>query len=97
MSMPTTQNNNIKFVDFCAGIGGGRIGLENLGMRCVGFSEITPSYIRTYREFFGNDETNYGNLMKIDSKDLPNFDRYKPANIDFSLSVSFFILKVYFH
>ena len=74
MSMPTTQNNNIKFVDFCAGIGGGRIGLENLGMRCVGFSEITPSYIRTYREFFGNDETNYGNLMKIDSKDLPNFD-----------------------
>ena len=74
MSMPTTQNNNIKFVDFCAGIGGGRIGLENLGMRCVGFSEIAPSYIRTYREFFGNDETNYGNLMKIDSKNLPDFD-----------------------
>ncbi len=23
---------NIKFMDFCAGIGGGRIGLENLSM-----------------------------------------------------------------
>ncbi|MBU4351364.1 DNA (cytosine-5-)-methyltransferase, partial [Candidatus Parcubacteria bacterium] len=72
--MPTSQKNNIKFIDFCAGIGGGRIGLENLGMRCVGFSEIASSYIGTYREFFGNDETNYGNLMKIDSKDLSDFD-----------------------
>ena len=31
---------NIKFMDFSAGIGGGRIGLENLGMSCLGFSEI---------------------------------------------------------
>jgi len=31
---------NIKFLDFCAGIGGGRIALENLGMTCLGFSEI---------------------------------------------------------
>ena len=37
----TMENNRVKqlkFVDFCAGIGGGRIGLEKLGMRCVGFS-----------------------------------------------------------
>ncbi len=37
-------NSNYKsmltFIDFCAGIGGGRIGLEKLGMKCVGFSEI---------------------------------------------------------
>jgi len=30
--MVDAKNNNIKFIDFCAGIGGGRIGLENLGM-----------------------------------------------------------------
>jgi len=30
----------MRFIDFCAGIGGGRLGLEKLGMECVGFSEI---------------------------------------------------------
>lgn len=72
--MAITKNNNLKFIDFCAGIGGGRIGLENLGMKCIGFSEIAPSYIKTYRMFFGNDEPNYGNLMKINPKELPDFD-----------------------
>ena len=32
--------NKMKFIDFCAGIGGGRLGLEKLDMECVGFSEI---------------------------------------------------------
>jgi len=72
--MAGTKNNNPKFIDFCAGIGGGRIGLENLGMKCVGFSEIAPSYIRTYRKFFSEDEPNYGDLMKINPKNLPDFD-----------------------
>ena len=65
------RTNNLKFMDFCAGIGGGRVGLEATGMECVGFSEITPSYIRTYRDFFVEDEENYGDLTKIDPKDLP--------------------------
>lgn len=72
--MTDTKNNNIKFIDFCAGIGGGRIGLENLGMRCVGFSEIDRNSIKTYREFFGKEEKNYGDLMKVDFDDLPDFD-----------------------
>jgi len=72
--MSEVKDNNIKFIDFCAGIGGGRIGLENLGMKCVGFSEIASSYIKTYREFFGQDEKNYGDLTKINSNDLPDFD-----------------------
>ena len=29
--------NPLNFLDFCSGIGGGRIGLENLGMNCLGF------------------------------------------------------------
>jgi len=74
MIMGNTKNNNLKFIDFCAGIGGGRIGPENLGMQCVGFSEIAPSYIKTYREFFGKEEKNYGDLMKINPENLPEFD-----------------------
>ena len=64
----------MKFIDFCAGIGGGRLGLEKLGMKCVGFSEIDEKAENIYRRFFGNDEVNYGDLMKINSNSLPNFD-----------------------
>ena len=64
----------MKFIDFCAGIGGGRLGLEKLGMECIGFSEIDKNAESTYRLFFGNNETNYGDLMKINSSNLPNFD-----------------------
>ncbi|NUQ57123.1 MAG: DNA cytosine methyltransferase [Candidatus Paceibacter sp.] len=55
----------MKFMDFCAGIGGGRLGLENLGMKCVGFSEIDKNAVKTYRDFFGEEEKNYGDLIKI--------------------------------
>ena len=65
---------NIKFIDFCAGIGGGRIGLENLGMSCLGFSEIDSDAENTYNNFFGKDEKNYGDLIKINPNDLPDFD-----------------------
>ena len=74
MSMATAQKNNLKFVDFCAGIGAGRLGLQNLGLSCVGFSEIDKYAERTYREFFGQEEKNHGDLMKINADDLPDFD-----------------------
>jgi len=72
--MSTSPKNEIKFMDFCAGIGGGRLGLENLGLSCVGFSEIDKYAERTYREFFGQEEKNHGDLMKINPADLPDFD-----------------------
>src|SRR3989344_2308611 len=74
MSMSTSPKNEIKFMDFCAGIGGGRLGLENLGLSCVGFSEIDKYAERTYREFSGQEEKNRGDLMKITPADLPDFD-----------------------
>jgi len=74
MSMATAQKNNLKFIDFCAGIGAGRLGLQNLGLSCVGFSEIDKYAERTYREFFGQEEKNHGDLMKINADDLPDFD-----------------------
>ncbi|MBU1044774.1 MAG: DNA (cytosine-5-)-methyltransferase [Candidatus Omnitrophica bacterium] len=64
----------LKFIDFCAGIGAGRLGLEKNGLQCVGFSEIDKNSEKTYREFFGHDEINFGDLMKIDTKQMPDFD-----------------------
>lgn len=68
------KTTDIKFMDFCSGIGGGRLGLQNIGLKCVGFSEIDRHSEKTYREFFGQEEKNYGDLMKIDPEYLPNFD-----------------------
>ena len=74
LSESKKKNDALKFIDFCAGIGAGRLGLQNLGLSCVGFSEIDKHSERTYREFFGQEEKNYGDLMKINPNDLPDFD-----------------------
>lgn len=49
----------LKIFDFCAGIGGGRIALENNGLECVGHPEIDKKTAETYRLFF-DDDRNYG-------------------------------------
>ncbi len=72
--MQKQNTKNLTFIDFCAGIGGGRIGLQNLGLTCLGFSEIDKNAEKTYREFFGKEETNYGDLTKIKTENLPDFD-----------------------
>ena len=38
-------------MDFCAGIGAGRLGLEKNALSCVGFSEIDKQAEITYRKF----------------------------------------------
>lgn len=65
---------NIKFMDFCAGIGAGRLGLEKNGLACVGFSEIDRMAERTYRNIFGQEEENYGDLMDIKTENIPDFE-----------------------
>ena len=64
----------LTFIDFCAGIGGGRLALDNLGLKCLGFSEIDKNAENTYRLFYGKDEKNYGDLTKINTDKLPPFD-----------------------
>ncbi|WP_337896587.1 DNA (cytosine-5-)-methyltransferase [Mesomycoplasma ovipneumoniae] len=64
----------LKFFDFCSGIGGGRIGLENNGLECVGHSEIDKQALKTYQLFFNNDPRNFGDLTKLDINKLPDFD-----------------------
>ena len=61
-------------MDFCAGVGGGRLALDNLGMQCVGFSEIDKNAERTYRLLFNDKGRNFGDLTKINTDKLPDFD-----------------------
>ncbi len=60
-------------MDFCSGIGGGRLGLERCHLKCVGHAEINHEDLRTYELFFKNTH-NFGDLMQINPNDLPDFD-----------------------
>ncbi len=63
------------FFDFCSGIGGGRLGLERCGMKCVGYSDTSRLSVATYKLMHDTkDEKNYGNLKRIKVETLPNFD-----------------------
>lgn len=63
------------FMDFCSGIGGGRLGLEQSGLRCIGYSDTARLAPITYNLMFNTTgEKNYGNLKRIKSETLPKFD-----------------------
>ena len=74
-----SKQKEFTFIDLFAGIGGMRLGFEqackDLGFygKCVFTSEIKPHAIKVYRENFGNDNI-YGDITKIEAKDIPNFD-----------------------
>lgn len=65
----------ITFLDLCSGIGGGRLGLEQAGFTCVGYSDTSRLAKRTYNllfdtsnEFFCNNirKLNFDNTTKCD-------------------------------
>ncbi len=62
------------FVDLCSGIGGGRLGLELSGGRCLAFSEIDNKAVSTYKSFFGNDEKSLGDLTLLSPQQIPDTD-----------------------
>lgn len=63
------------FFDFCSGIGGGRLGLEQVGLKSVGYSDTSRLSVTTYRQLFDTEnEKNFGNLKKIKTETLPQFD-----------------------
>lgn len=70
------ENGKLRFMDYCAGIGAGRLGLERgLNAVCVGYSEIMEPSIKTYNILHkAKNEKNYGDLTKIDTTELPDFD-----------------------
>ena len=63
----------MKFLELCAGIGGFRQALENLGCECVGYSEIDKYAIKLYSAWY-NDNCNFGDVTKINAETLPDFD-----------------------
>lgn len=65
--MQTSSN----FIDFCSGIGAGRLGLELAGFHCIAHSEIDEDANRTYECFFA-DKKNIGDLTKIEPKKIPD-------------------------
>jgi len=63
----------IKFFDAFSGVGGFRIAFEREGYECVGWSEIDKFAIKLYKEYF-KDNNNYGDITKINPKELPDFE-----------------------
>ncbi|MDR2590737.1 MAG: DNA (cytosine-5-)-methyltransferase [Oscillospiraceae bacterium] len=74
--MQTDKKNKLTFMDFCSGIGAGRLGIERgMGAVCVGYSEIMESSIKTYKKIHNTEnEKNYGDLTTIKTAELPSFD-----------------------
>lgn len=63
------------FLDLCSGIGGGRLGLEQSGMRSVGYSDTSKLAVRTYSLMHNtSNEPYYYNLKRIKTETLPAYD-----------------------
>jgi DNA (cytosine-5)-methyltransferase 1 len=63
-----TSTTKFTFVDLFAGIGGFRIPLEELGGKCLGYSEIDKEAIKVYQNNFINpnsDEVYLGDITKL--------------------------------
>ncbi len=71
--------SSIKFIDLFAGMGGFRLGFEKAVLAhkktpaCVFSSEIKPYAIQVYKDNFNNEEV-AGDITKIDSSEIPDFD-----------------------
>ncbi len=61
-----------KMIDLFAGIGGIRLGFEEIGGECVFTSEWDKFAQQTYQANF--EEIPYGDITKIDPIDIPSFD-----------------------
>ena len=69
---PAPKKGKFTFIDLFAGIGGIRLGFQSNGGRCVFSSEWDKDAAKTYYCNFG--ERPFGDIQKIDPKDIPDFD-----------------------
>ena len=73
--MRTRNSKKLSFFDFCSGIGAGRLGLERAGMFCVGRSDTSRLSDTTYQILHDcSNDKNYGNLKRIKTEAIPDFD-----------------------
>ena len=66
------MKNNFKFIDLFCGLGGFRIALEKQNCNCVFSSDIDKAVAQVYENNFGDYPS--GDITKINSKDIPDFD-----------------------
>lgn len=66
------RKGKFTFIDLFAGIGGIRLGFQSVGGKCVFSSEWDRDAAETYYRNFG--ERPFGDIQKIDPKDIPDFD-----------------------
>ena len=64
---------NFKYLELFAGTGIGGIALEKNGGVCIGYSEFDKNAIKNYDANFLN-RINFGDITKINEKELPDFD-----------------------
>lgn len=70
------KSSSFKFIDLFAGIGGIRIGFEELGGQCVFTSEWNEFSKKTYLANFSSTPSHFfaGDITKIDESDIPDHD-----------------------
>jgi len=66
------EQSKFKFIELFAGIGGFRVGMEQLGGQCVFSSEIEPHAAAVYATNHGEKPS--GDIMKVPSNAIPPFD-----------------------
>ena len=64
----------MRYLSTFSGIGGFELGIQNsMPAECIGFSEIDKYATKVYKHHFPNHKE-YGNISKIDTATIPDFD-----------------------
>lgn len=72
LKLKPVKDPTFKFIDLFAGIGGIRLGFQNVGGACVFSSEFDPHAQNTYQKNHG--EYPFGDITLIDQKHIPDHD-----------------------
>ncbi len=69
------EGDEIRFIDLFSGIGGFRLGLENVeGFRCVWSCDNNKYANQVYTKQFGEANHHPGDIRGVDPEDIPDFD-----------------------
>ena len=79
----------LTFIDFFAGIGGFRYGLELSGMKCIGYCEKDKYAVRSYRAMYDTEGEWYGgDITTIRADDIPQADIWTAGSPCQNLSIA---------
>lgn len=79
----------LTFIDFFAGIGGFRLGLEMAGHKCIGFCEKDKFAVRSYRAMYDTEGEWYGeDITALGPGDIPYADIWTAGSPCQNLSIA---------